>query len=132
MGGETDLQKMLATLEATCDGMRYGYGFLPDGTLPAGFVPLGTFRETEGLTVIAPEAELAAHGISHQPGWAMVSIRVHSALEAVGLTAAMAGALTDAGISANVVAACHHDHIFVPWKARDRAIAALHGLRGTA
>lgn len=100
MGGGTDLPTMLATLEATCDGRRFGYGFLPDGTLPAGFVPLGTFRETEGLTVIAPEADLAAHGISHQPGWAMISIGVNSALEAVGLTAAMARALTDAGISA--------------------------------
>ena len=116
MGGETDLQAMLASLEATCDGLRYGFGLVPsDAALPADFRPLATFREDEGLTVIAAEAALAAHGIRHEPGWARLTVVVHSALQAVGLTAALSRALTEAGISANVVAAYHHDHIFVPW-----------------
>ena len=51
-----------------------------------------------------------------------ITLGVRSSLEAVGLTAAVAAALTDAGISANVVAAFHHDHVFVP---ADRAEAAL-------
>lgn len=53
---------------------------------------------------------------------------VHSSLEAVGMTAAMATALTRAGISANVVAAYHHDHVFVPWTRREDAVAALRAL----
>jgi len=53
---------------------------------------------------------------------------VHSSLEAVGMTAALAKALTEAGISANVVAAYHHDHIFVPWARRHDALAALEAL----
>jgi hypothetical protein len=36
--------------------------------------------------------------------------------------------LADAGISANVIAALHHDHIFVPWDRRDDALAVLRGL----
>ena len=51
---------------------------------------------------------------------------MHSALEAVGLTAEVARVLTDAGIPCNIVAALHHDHLFVP---ADRAAAALRALR---
>jgi hypothetical protein len=51
---------------------------------------------------------------------------VHSSLEAVGLTAAVAAVLAAAGISANLVAAFHHDHVFVP---ADRAGEALDRLR---
>ena len=40
----------------------------------------------------------------------------------------MATALTRVGISANVVAAYYHDHIFVPWDRRDEAVAVLRGL----
>jgi hypothetical protein len=54
---------------------------------------------------------------------------VHSSLEAVGLTAAVAGALTAAGISANVVAAFHHDHVFVPADRAEAAMAQLDLLR---
>jgi hypothetical protein len=45
---------------------------------------------------------------------AMVTLRVHSALDAVGLTAAVAGTLAVAGISCNVMSGSFHDHLFVP------------------
>lgn len=52
-----------------------------------------------------------------------------SDLAAIGLTAAFARALGDAGISCNVVAAAHHDHMFVPVERADAAIAALRALQ---
>jgi hypothetical protein len=57
-----------------------------------------------------------------------ITLKVHSSLEAVGLTAAFSRALTEAGISANVVAAYYHDHIFVPATDAERAIEALRQL----
>lgn len=57
-----------------------------------------------------------------------VTLRIHSALEAVGLTAAVSRELADAGLSCNVVAAFHHDHLFVPYEDADRAVAVLGGL----
>ena len=78
-------------------------------------------REDEGLTVIRP----------HPDGeWARISLKVHSSLSAVGLTVALSTALAKAGISANVVAALRHDHVFVPWNLRDEAIACLQSLAG--
>lgn len=71
-----------------------------------------------------------AHGSSRPAAW--LTLTVHSSLEAVGLTAAFSAALGEAGISCNVLAGFHHDHILVPWALRDAAVATLRGLRDTA
>ena len=67
-------------------------------------------------------------GLDASAHYARLTMMVHSSLEAVGMTAAMAAALTAAGISANVVAAFHHDHIFVPWDRRREAMRAIEAL----
>jgi len=129
MAGETDLARLLATLHPALDGTVYGFATLPPGIEPPSTLPLlALFREDEGLSLIAPVQALAALGIAHDGGWARITLTVHSALAAVGLTAAVSRALTEAGISANVVAAYHHDHVFVPWPRREEALAALETL----
>ena len=129
MPGETDLARLLAGLDPVLDQREFGYAIIPhDMSLPPGFHPLGLFREDEGITLIAPVADFAAAGIEALTGLARLTMMVKSSLEAVGMTAAMATALTRAGISANVVAAYHHDHIFVPWPRRHEAVAVLAAL----
>ncbi len=129
MPDETDLGRLLANLDPRLDPREFGYAILPhDAPLPPGFHPFGLFHEDEGLTVIATAADLAASGIPALTGLARLTMMVQSSLEAVGMTAAMATALTRVGISANVVAAYYHDHIFVPWDRRDEAVAVLRGL----
>ncbi len=59
---------------------------------------------------------------------AWITLKVNSALEAVGLTAAFSSALGDAGISCNVIAAYHHDHIFVPLQEAQKALEVLEHL----
>jgi uncharacterized protein len=63
---------------------------------------------------------------------AWITLNVHSDLAAVGLTAAFSGALGQAGISCNVVAGVHHDHLFVPIDQAQRAMEALHALSRSA
>ena len=53
-------------------------------------------------------------------------------MAAVGLTAAVAAARGDAGISCNVVAAAYHDHLFVPVESAAAAVAALRALQERA
>jgi len=129
MSGERNLAVLLRSLAPALDPVEYGFATLaPGAPLPPGVVPLGTFAESEGTTLIAPAPALAAAGLAHRPGWARITLCVHSALEAVGLTAAVATALAARGISANMVAAFHHDHVFVPWERRAEAMAALAAL----
>ncbi|MEL7199646.1 MAG: ACT domain-containing protein [Pseudomonadota bacterium] len=59
------------------------------------------------------------------PHFARITLQVHSDLEGVGLTAAVATGLAAEGVACNVIAGFHHDHIFVPWERRDDAMAIL-------
>ena len=80
-------------------------------------------REDEGATLVIRSRE-------DQPGphFACITLQVHSDLEGVGLTAAVATALAKEGIACNVIAGFHHDHLFVPWDRRVEALAILESL----
>jgi hypothetical protein len=88
---------------------------------------LGTFREAEGVSAIVP-AELA----DDAPRFARIVLTVKSDLEGVGLTAAVATALAEAGIACNAVAALHHDHLFVLADRANEALAVLQALAASA
>ncbi|MCT2399869.1 ACT domain-containing protein [Novosphingobium mangrovi (ex Huang et al. 2023)] len=92
---------------------------------------LATFREDEGLSQILPldAAREAGHDVS-SPMMRIV-LEVHSALDGTGLTAAVSGALDEAGIPCNMVAAYHHDHVFVPEGDAERAQEVLKRLQGS-
>lgn len=115
MSGETDLGRLLAGLTPVLDPIEYAFETVAEA-LPLGEA-FALIREAEGVTVIRPGT-----------GWARITLGVHSSLAAIGLTGRVAGALTDAGISANMIAAFHHDHVFVPWDRRDEALAVLESL----
>jgi hypothetical protein len=122
--GETDLQVLLATMEPVLFPEPYGIA-VQTGALP--FQPFATVAEEEGVTVVGLLSDVRAAGMLSQP-WARISLTVHSDLAAVGLTAAFAAALGATGISCNVVAGYHHDHLFVQWERRGDALAALRQL----
>ncbi|MBO9630720.1 MAG: ACT domain-containing protein [Shinella sp.] len=132
MSGITDLDALLQTMEPDLVDGSFVYACVPAEEL-AGHLfrkPIGMFQEAEGVTLIVP-AE-AAEGLSASPPMRLITLTVHSSLEAVGLTGAFAAALTREGISANVVAAYHHDHIFVPERDAERALEALRALSRSA
>lgn len=88
--------------------------------------PIATFREREGLTLVLTEKVATQAQLSFDGVFSMITLSVHSSLEAVGLTAAFATKLGSYGISANVIAGYYHDHIFVQ---KDKAEAAMSALR---
>jgi uncharacterized protein len=124
MAAVSDLTEMIRGMEPVLAADPYGIAVCAAPVRGA----FAVVNEAEGVTVIAPVQGLAAAGISVDAHWARISLTLHSALSAVGLTAAFARALADQGISANVVAGFHHDHIFVAWDDRDVAMAALRAL----
>ncbi|MFD9239402.1 ACT domain-containing protein [[Kitasatospora] papulosa] len=128
MTGERDLRALLHGMRPELRPGRYVYATLPAGELPPGVTPVVTVSEREGMTLVVPEAQAVAAGLPYGfvAGW--ITLRVHSALDAVGLTAAVSLALTDAGISCNVVAGYHHDHLFVPHARATEALRVLEAL----
>jgi hypothetical protein len=61
-----------------------------------------------------------------------ITLTVFSSLEGIGLTAAVSDALTRDGIPCNMVAAYHHDHVFVPSDKAERAMAVLIDLQAAS
>lgn len=86
------------------------HALVNEGTLTTLVVPIEAARRARLPVVI----EMA---------W--LTLTVQSSLEAVGLTAAFSKVLTDEGISCNVLAGYHHDHILVPVDRASDAITAL-------
>ena len=127
MPGETNLAHLLAAMQPERQPGEYVFCTVaPAAPVPA--TALGWFRESEGLTLILPRATADAQGLPYHYVSAWLTLTVHSSLEAVGLTAAVATALTAENISCNVVAAYHHDHLFVALADADRAMQALWAL----
>ena len=108
-----DLAGMLAGMAPALDARRWAL-VLVEGAPPADAFAL--IREDEGTTAIVAD---------DSGDFARITLMVHSALDGVGLTAAVAGALAERGIACNVVAGIHHDHLFVPWERREEALEAL-------
>ncbi|MEU3483523.1 ACT domain-containing protein [Streptomyces sp. NPDC033754] len=128
MNAERDLTLLLAGMRPELAPGRYVFTTVAGPAVPAGVAPVVTVAEREGLTLVVrqEEADAAALAYDYVAGW--ITLRIHSALDAVGLTAAVAGALADAGMSCNVVAGFHHDHLFVEHARAEEALAVLNGL----
>jgi hypothetical protein len=124
-----DLNTLLASMSPELQPGVYVYATVPFAYDLGNIVPLATFREREGLTIIVEEREALKAGIDPLFRAAWITLTVHSDLQAVGLTAAFATALGKANVSCNVVAAAYHDHIFVPIESADTAMVALQQLQ---
>lgn len=94
--------------------------------------PLAIFVEPEGVTLILPVAAAEKAQLTFENRYKQITLSVHSSLDAVGLTAAVASKLASCDISANVVAAYYHDHIFVPIEKAEDALSALKELMAAA
>ena len=127
-----DLDRLLASMDPVLSEETYVFLSIAHDEAAewtARLAPLATFREAEGTTFIAECGSAHAHGFDAAPAMRRITLTVHSSLEAVGLTAAVATCLAQAGISANVVAAYHHDHVFVPEADAETAVVALRQLQ---
>lgn len=127
-----DLESLLRKMEPVLNEGIYVYSVVPVGTDLSSIPALVTVREAEGITVITSEAEAAEAKLPVLFRAAWITLMVHCELQAVGLTAAVSQALSEAGISCNVVAAAHHDHIFVPVDRAGQAMKRLSALQERA
>ena len=125
MTGETNLEKLLQGMKPELNEGEYVFCSVDSFESTATLNPVCIFQEKEAVTVILPKQQADDAALPYSIICAWITLTVHSSLVAVGLTAAVSNALTDANISCNVVAAYYHDHIFVPVKDATRAMDTL-------
>jgi uncharacterized protein len=116
MQGETNLQKLLDTMQPKLNAGAYVFCTIKNLQLVDATKIISFFKEDEGYTIIIQKELADELQFSYTSIFGWITLTVHSSLQAVGLTAAISTALSTNRISCNVVAAYYHDHIFVPIK----------------
>ena len=131
MAAEKDLKTLLLSMEPILDDNEYVFVTFKKESLAdiLYLSPLSSFYEKEGLSLIITKESAIKNNIAFESTFRLISLTIHSSLDAVGLTAAISQVLALKGISANVVAAYYHDHIFVPEEKANEAMAALRELQ---
>lgn len=126
MTGETDLKKLLATMTPQLlAGIHVFVTLAPGMPIPETFEPIMLFREREGTTLIVLEDQARTTGLDGVFPSRMITLNIHSSLEAVGFLAAITTRLAAAGMGVNPVSAFYHDHLFVPADRAEEAMAML-------
>jgi hypothetical protein len=129
--GETTLQILLNTLIPNLHPSTFVFlTFPPEDTPPVGLRTLMSFREQEGLTVICTAENAREQGLETKAIFPsrMITLDVHSSLEAVGFIAVVSRVLAEQGIACNPVSGFFHDHCFVPVERAEQALEVLRGL----
>ncbi|MDF2389248.1 ACT domain-containing protein, partial [Nostoc ellipsosporum NOK] len=110
MTGETDLKTLLASMTPELRAGTYVFATLaPEARRPEGTDPIMVFREREGTTLVVTEEAASAAGLPASFRCRMITLNIHSSLEAVGFLAAITARLAAAGMGVNPVSAFYHD-----------------------
>jgi hypothetical protein len=126
MAGEQDLKQLLYFMQPVLLPEEYVFCTLPTGQLlPPELAPIGTFQEAEGLTLIVTRQQAEAAALPYSYPCRMITLNVHSSLEAVGFLARITAKLASYGISVNAVSAFYHDHLFVPTARAEETLILL-------
>ena len=128
MNGQKNLASILKTLRPKLNVGQYVFCTVDEISKELQEHAVLIFKEEEGKTVIVEKEIADKLGLNYSYVASWITLSVHSALDAVGLTAAFASELTKNDISCNVVAGYYHDHIFVELGSADKALETLHKL----
>lgn len=126
MSGETDIEKLIKTMQPELSNEEYVFS---TSTMDLSSIlemdPWAIIQENEGTTVIIDVEKAEKNHILYESIFKRITLKIHSSLNAVGLTAMVSVKLMELGISANVIAGYYHDHIFVQTEYAEKALIGL-------
>ncbi len=128
MSGERNLDALIGSMSAELIEGLYVFVTLQDRALPRDVTPRMIFQESEGTTLILLKSEAEALGLDFEFPCRMITLNVHSALDAVGFLARITSELARHEMGVNPVSGFYHDHLFVPDGREGDAMAALAGM----
>ena len=132
MSGEQNLATLLSAMSCILHNDIFVFSTLSDETVPEGLNEVMRFREAEGTSLILAEKTARAHGLDYEYRCRMITLNVHSSLDAVGFIAKIATALAAADMGVNRFLLFFHDHLFVPAGREGDALRIIEKLRTNA
>lgn len=130
MAGETNLDELIRSMSARLVDGLYVFVTVDSGRVPNGVSPRMVFEEAEGTTLIMLKAEAEEHALPYEFPCRMITLNIHSSLEAVGFMARISSELAKHEMGVNPVSGFFHDHLFVPDGREEDALAVLKELAG--
>ena len=114
MSGETNLDELIRSLSAVLVEGLYVFTTVKVPQDLMGIVPRMSFGEAEGTTYILLKSEAEQLAVAYEFPCRMITLNIHSSLEAVGFMARIATELAKHDMGVNPVSGFFHDHLFVP------------------
>ena len=128
MTGEKNLNELIANMEPVLNKGEYVFATVAStANIPRELV-ICEMKEAEGITLVLSKENANELGVKYDYVASWITLKIHSSLEAVGLTAAFSKALAENGISCNVIAGFYHDHIFVSIDDGEKALRVLRAM----
>ncbi len=126
MSGERDLSVILDSLNPRMSEEEYVFcSVSEDEMFRIGCEVHCVCREDENITVVLPVDKAVLAGFEYAFPSRMITISLHTSLDAVGLLAKLLTRLAEAGIAVNVMSGVYHDHLFVPVDRAEDAMCIL-------
>lgn len=128
MVGEKDIDTLIRSLSAELIDGVYVFVTLLQKEISTDLQPRMVFEEAEGTTLILLKEEAEVHGLNFEFPCRMITLKIHSSLEAVGFLARITTALARHDMGVNPVSGYFHDHLFVPDGREEDAMRVLNEL----
>lgn len=129
MSGETNLSILLKSMQPVLRDGEYVFCIIDhQDNNYSELNPVCLFYEDEGLTLILRRERADAIALPYTSVFRMITLSIHSSLDAVGFLAAVTNKLAEHSISVNPVSAYYHDHLFVPASRVDEVMELLEEL----
>ncbi len=129
--GETKLDVLIRSMQPVLHDDTYVFATVAPTYNCNALSPVMTFREPEGVTLILAQAAANKAGIDHEFPCRMITLNIHSSLDAVGFLARITTHLAQLQMGVNPVSGFYHDHLFVPADRAQQTLQALVALSKT-
>lgn len=125
MMGSTNLSHLLASMSPVLRDETFVFvSIAADAPIP-NIGAVMQFVEAEGVTLIAPLDTVKKADLPYEFPCRMITLNIHSSLEAVGFLAVITTHLAKLDVGVNPVSGFYHDHLFIP---EDRAADVMASL----